>query len=82
MASAFGIDFDPVTGNLWDTENGAGYGDEINLVRPGLNSGWTQVMGIWELEEDPREGEGTIATEQPVDLVIYNWIRCNQISGF
>ncbi|MGH9982677.1 MAG: PQQ-dependent sugar dehydrogenase [Nitrososphaeraceae archaeon] len=70
IRNTFGIDFDPVTGNLWDTENGAGYGDELNLVKPGFNSGWTQVMGIWERGGgDPREGEGTIAAEQPDDLV-------------
>jgi|GEM_PF-7065271 len=32
------MDFDPVTGNLWATENGPNYGDEINLVKPGINS--------------------------------------------
>jgi aldose sugar dehydrogenase len=45
IRNSFGIDFDPVTGNLWDTENGPEYGDEINLVKPGFNSGWNQVMG-------------------------------------
>jgi len=45
IRNSFGIDFDPVTGNLWDTENGPQYGDEINLVKPGFNSGWKQVMG-------------------------------------
>jgi glucose/arabinose dehydrogenase len=43
IRNSFGIDFDPMTGNLWDTENGPGYGDEINLVEPGFNSGWVQV---------------------------------------
>jgi glucose/arabinose dehydrogenase len=38
---------DAVTGKLWDTENGPNYGDEINLVEPGFNSGWAQVQGIW-----------------------------------
>jgi aldose sugar dehydrogenase len=37
------MDFDPVTGNLWETENGPTYGDEINLVKPGFNSGWNQI---------------------------------------
>jgi aldose sugar dehydrogenase len=41
------ISFDPVNGKLWDTENGPNYGDEINLVEPGFNSGWAQVQGIW-----------------------------------
>ncbi len=45
VRNSFGLDFDPVTGKLWDTENGPGYGDEINLVEPGFNSGWLQVQG-------------------------------------
>jgi aldose sugar dehydrogenase len=44
IRNSFGMDFDPVTGNLWDTENGGLY-DEINLVLPGFNSGWNKVMG-------------------------------------
>ena len=40
------MDFDPVTGKLWDTENGPNYGDDRNLVEPGFNSGWAQVQGI------------------------------------
>jgi aldose sugar dehydrogenase len=33
MRNTFGMDFDPITGNLWDTENGDTFGDEINLVK-------------------------------------------------
>jgi aldose sugar dehydrogenase len=46
IRNSFGMDFDPVTGNLWDTENGASFGDEINLVGPGFNSGYHDVMGL------------------------------------
>lgn len=45
IRNSFGIDFDPVTGNLWDTENGPTAGDEINLVYPGFNSGWALIQG-------------------------------------
>lgn len=45
IRNSFGIDFDPVTGKLWDAENGEDVFDEINLVEPGLNSGWKTVMG-------------------------------------
>jgi glucose/arabinose dehydrogenase len=48
IRNSFGIDFDPVTGDLWDTENGPWFGDEINLVEPGFNSGWKKVQGIWK----------------------------------
>jgi glucose/arabinose dehydrogenase len=46
IRNSFGFDFDPVTGNIWDTENGPGYGDEINLVEPGFNSGWLEITGF------------------------------------
>ena len=32
IRNSFGIDFDPVSKKLWDTENGPTFGDEINLV--------------------------------------------------
>ncbi len=47
IRNSFGIDFDPLTGKLWDTENGPFFGDEINLVEPGFNSGWLKVQGMW-----------------------------------
>ena len=45
IRNSFGLDFDPLSGKLWDTENGDHYGDEINLVEPGFNSGWKKVQG-------------------------------------
>ena len=51
----FGLDFDPLTGNLWDTENGPASFDEINLVRPGFNSGWQTVMGPISLSGDTKD---------------------------
>ena len=61
MRNNFGIDFDPLTGNLWDSENGPDYGDEINLVIPGFNSGWDEVQGIWDgNEEDPIKTNKTV----------------------
>jgi glucose/arabinose dehydrogenase len=53
IRNSFGIDFDPVTKKLWDTENGPEYGDEINLVEAGFNSGWDKVQGIWKPKEAP-----------------------------
>jgi aldose sugar dehydrogenase len=45
ILNSFGMDFDPVTGNLWITENGPDYGDEINLAEPGFNSGANILYG-------------------------------------
>ena len=46
IRNSFGMDFDLVTNMLWDTENGPSYGDEINLIEPGFNSGWLEVQGM------------------------------------
>ncbi len=45
VRNSFGLAVDPVTGALWDTENGEKDFDEINLVKSGFNSGWKQLMG-------------------------------------
>ena len=50
LRNSFGMDFDPVSGKLWDTENGASYGDEINFIEPGFNSGWLQIQGMAPLD--------------------------------
>jgi aldose sugar dehydrogenase len=46
IRNSFGMDFDPVTGNMWITENGPNYGDEINLAEPGFNSGADILYGM------------------------------------
>jgi aldose sugar dehydrogenase len=76
IRNSYGIDFDPVTGKLWDTENGPKFGDEINLVEPGFNSGWNKVQGLWTVGPwDPiLEGERkeNLASDQPFNLVDFN----------
>jgi hypothetical protein len=52
IRNSFGMDFDPVTGYLWDTENGRNIDDEINLVLPGFNSGWADIQGPASREEN------------------------------
>ena len=46
IRNSFGLAFDPITGNLWDTENGQICCDEINLVTENFNSGWALVQGM------------------------------------
>jgi len=38
-----GLVMDPATGDLWETEHGPQGGDELNLIRPGVNYGWPVV---------------------------------------
>ena len=69
IRNSFGMDFDPVTGKLWNTENGPSYGDEINLVEPGFNSGWLKVQGMAATNFDYEElvnfeGEGNYSNPE------------------
>ena len=41
--NAQGLGVDPQTGDVWLNEHGPQGGDELNLIRPGLNYGWPVV---------------------------------------
>jgi glucose/arabinose dehydrogenase len=45
IRNSFGMAFDPISGDLWEQENGDDSFSEINRVEPGFNSGWIQIMG-------------------------------------
>jgi glucose/arabinose dehydrogenase len=56
--NAYGFDFHPETGELWELEIGPMGGDELNILEPGGNYGWPLVsMG--------RNYSGTLVSEQP-----------------
>lgn len=77
IRNSFGMDFDPLTGKLWDTENGPTFGDEINLVEPGFNSGAEKIFGIWKKNEmgdrvkldASSKSYETVDSERPSDLL-------------
>jgi glucose/arabinose dehydrogenase len=75
VRNSFGIGFDPLTGHLWDSENGPDYGDEINLVEPGFNSGALKIFGKSESNSNSNYKFDNVvqsSTEGPEDLVTFN----------
>jgi len=43
IRSPQGIAFHPATGALWQAEMGPKGGDEVNLIKPGINYGWPTI---------------------------------------
>lgn len=65
-----GTSIHPVTGELWVSEHGPKGGDELNLVKPGLNYGWPVITyGI--------NYNGTIITEhthmEGMEQPVFEW---------
>jgi aldose sugar dehydrogenase len=74
IRNTFGMDFDPITGKLWDTENGAEFADEINLVEPAFNSGYSKIEGfvkdaITEVSEDDSKDSSEETTTAPTATI-------------
>ena len=70
IRNSFGLDVDPVTGYLWDTENGLNYFDEVNLVKPRFNSGWKSVMG--PADRDNPDMGGAQTAPPPFENFVYS----------
>jgi len=45
IRNSFGICVDPVTGDVWETENGPDRFDEVNEIEAGGNYGWPDQLG-------------------------------------
>ncbi len=69
--NAQGLDIHPVTGELWLNEMGPRGGDELNLIKPGLNYGWpTITYGIEYSGEIVGEG---ITQMEGLEQPVYYW---------
>jgi glucose/arabinose dehydrogenase len=60
IRNSFGMAFDPWSGKLWTQVNADDAFDEINLVEPGYNGGWIQIMGPVERIAEFKEIELTL----------------------
>ncbi len=56
--SPHGLEYDPQTGQLWETEMGPRGGDEVNLLLPGRNYGWPLTSKGVHYNGKPVDGEG------------------------
>jgi glucose/arabinose dehydrogenase len=63
IRNSFGMAFDPESGKLWEQENGDDTFSELNLVEPGMNGGWVQIMGPVERIGEYKAVETSPATD-------------------
>ena len=81
IRNTYGLDIDPVTGILWDTENGHRDFDEINLVQKKFNSGWSKIQGpIKDNQETPiingyEYSDPEFSWERPVAVTSIHFIH-------
>lgn len=76
IRNSFGLAIDPISGLLWDTENGPDSYDEMNIVHPGFNSGWNQIMGPIShssIEQEDLEDELMIFDGSKYADPIFSW---------
>lgn len=80
IRNSFGMTFDPITGYMWDTENGEATYDEVNLVKPGFNSGWYQVMGPMSRSNVTERNLVNFRGSHYSDPV-FSWYNCIGVTG-
>ena len=69
----------PQTGLLWTHEHGPQGGDEINVIRPGLNHGWPVITYGVNYVIGTKIGEGT--AKEGMTQPLYYWVPSIAPSG-
>ena len=76
--NTLGLIVHPVTGELWNNENGPNGGDEINVILPGRNYGWPAVSyGRWY--EGPRVSQ--VPWRDGFEQPLLFWVPSIAVSG-
>jgi len=76
--NTLGLIVHPVTGELWNNENGPNGGDEINIVLPGRNYGWP-IASYGRTYEGPRVSE--VPWREGVEQPLVFWVPSIAVAG-
>jgi glucose/arabinose dehydrogenase len=76
--NTLGLILHPVTGALWNNENGPNGGDEINILLPGRNYGWP-IASYGRTYEGPRVSE--VPWREGVEQPLVFWVPSIAVSG-
>ena len=67
----------PVTGELWNSENGPNGGDEVNIIKAGKNYGWP-VVSMGRSYEGPWQGR---FEKDGMEAPLVYWMPAMAVSG-
>ena len=76
--NTLGLIVHPVTGALWNNENGPNGGDEINIILPGRNYGWP-IASYGRTYEGPRVSE--VPWREGVEQPLVFWVPSIAVAG-
>jgi aldose sugar dehydrogenase len=65
------LDFNPVTGDLWEAEFGPRGGDELNIIKPGKNYGWPVIT--YGIEYDGNKIGDCLQQKEGMEQPVYYW---------
>lgn len=76
--NTLGLMVHPVTGALWNNENGPNGGDEINIILPGRNYGWP-IASYGRTYEGPRVSD--VPWREGIEQPIVFWVPSIAVAG-
>jgi glucose/arabinose dehydrogenase len=76
--NTLGLIVHPVTGEVWNNENGPNGGDEINIILPGRNYGWP-VASYGRTYEGPRVSE--VPWREGIEQPLVFWVPSIAVAG-
>lgn len=76
--NALGLTVHPVTGTVWQNENGPNGGDEVNIIVPGANYGWP-LVSLGRQYDGPWQADGP--THAGYQHPVAYWMPAIAVSG-
>jgi glucose/arabinose dehydrogenase len=78
--NSLGLAVHPVTGEIWQSENGPNGGDELNIIRAGKNYGWP-IVSLGRTYPGPWQAK-TAPTHEGYEPPVVYWTPAIAVSGF
>jgi aldose sugar dehydrogenase len=78
--NSLGLTVHPATGEIWQSENGPNGGDEINVIRPGLNYGWP-LVSLGRTYQGPWQSDLNIPTHADFEPPVVYWMPAIAVAG-